>query len=78
METVDIGPLTRESNVKVNVRIDVIGNTPSDLLQFFHFTKTNGLRPSEDERLAAIRKGLNAFGSYLSVANHDFISFKQS
>ena len=76
--TVDIRPLTREPNVKVNESIEVIENIQCDLLKSFHFTKTNGLSPSEDERLAATSKGLNAFGSYLSVANHDFISFKQS
>ena len=66
--TVDIGPLTRESNVKVNESIEVIENIQCDLLKSFYSTKTNGLRPSEVERLAAIRNGLNAFGSYLSVA----------
>ena len=76
--TVDTRPLTREPNVKVNESIEVIENIQCDLLKSFHFTKTNGLSPSEDEHLAATSKGLNAFGSYLSVANHDFISFKQS
>ena len=49
--------------MNVNESIEVLENILSDLLKSFYSNKTNGLRPSEVERLAAIRIGLNAFGS---------------
>ena len=64
--------------MNVTESIEVLENILSDLLKSFYSTKTNGLRPSEVERLAAIRNGLNAFGSTFQCGNHAFISFKQS
>ena len=37
LEIVDTGPLTRESNDKVNVRVDIVGNTPCEFVETLSF-----------------------------------------